>query len=258
MSQDRTKKAFAESLGAIEVEKMLEIFKHRRVSGTMEWLTTILPKDELVLEGGCGLGQFVIWLRDRGFQVFGIDYNESLVRKARDYDRHLDIEVGDVTDIPFPNETFGSYISFGVLEHFPEGPEKAIKEAWRVLKPGGKFIIFVPQKTIMMKITWPLRWLSRNSFVRWLFGKEPSTHYWEQYFNMGEGLTHDLMLNKFKVVEMIPMDYDHSVLTAFPWFRDGTVVDGITPAGERVADWCSRWMKWSMNAQLCLVCVKEA
>lgn len=255
MRNSDTKKAFAESLGSIDVEDMLRIFDHRRVSSTMEWLATILPKDELVLEGGCGLGQFVIWLRDRGFQVFGIDYNESLVRKAREYDRNLDIEVGDVTDIQFPHNTFGAYLSFGVIEHFEDGPMKAIKEAYRVLKPGGKFIVFVPQKTLSMKLTWPIRLLSRNNFVRRLFGKGPSTHYWEQYFHR-KSLKHLLSL-WFNVVDEIPMDYDHSVLTAFPWFRDSTVVDGITPMGERVADWCAKHMKWSMNAQLCLVCIKE-
>ena len=41
----------------------------------------------------------------------------------------------------FKNEEFDVYLSFGVVEHFEQGPIKALKEARRVLKKGGDLII---------------------------------------------------------------------------------------------------------------------
>ncbi|HCG73391.1 MAG TPA: 3-demethylubiquinone-9 3-O-methyltransferase, partial [Nitrospina sp.] len=50
----------------------------------------------------------------------------------------------DVHALPFPKSFFGAYLSYGVVEHFPQGPQQAILEAHRVLKPGGLIFMMVP------------------------------------------------------------------------------------------------------------------
>ena len=54
--------------------------------------------------------------------------------------------LGDITDIPFDDETFDVYLSFGVLEHLEQDSElhKAISEIHRVLKKSGIAIITIP------------------------------------------------------------------------------------------------------------------
>ena len=55
----------------------------------------------------------------------------------------------DATQLPYSNEYFDVITSISVIEHIPEvGDSLAIKEMWRVLKPGGKLVIRVPCQKI--------------------------------------------------------------------------------------------------------------
>ncbi len=72
-------------------------------------------------------------VRERGISYKVLDY-------VADY--HPDI-VGDVQDLPFEDDTQEAIICNAVLEHV-ENPIQAVKEMYRVLKPGGYCFIFVP------------------------------------------------------------------------------------------------------------------
>lgn len=51
--------------------------------------------------------------------------------------------VGDIHDLPFPDQRFAAVHCNAVLEHV-ENPHKAVDEMFRVLKPGGKILVYVP------------------------------------------------------------------------------------------------------------------
>jgi len=116
-----------------------------------------LIKNMLILEGGCGDCQYVRYLTDLGHQVVGVDFAKSTVAKVNKLLPDLDIRVGDITDIDFPDNYFDVYYSGGVIEHFEEGVEKQLAEARRVLKNGGYFFVTVPHMNIFRKITAFLR-----------------------------------------------------------------------------------------------------
>ncbi|MFN7948476.1 MAG: class I SAM-dependent methyltransferase [Blastocatellia bacterium] len=98
----------------------------------------------LMLEGGCGMGQYVAYYSSQGVKVVGFDFaRETLVRLQR-RKAGLTLCAGDVGKLPFRNEAFDVYYSGGVVEHLEHGPETAIQEAWRILKPGGILLISVP------------------------------------------------------------------------------------------------------------------
>lgn len=74
--------------------------------------------------------------------------NGHCEKTAMDLDpRGLNLEAGDVvgsvTDIPFPDAHFDVVSAFDVIEHIPD-EKLALDEIFRVLKPGGKFLMAVP------------------------------------------------------------------------------------------------------------------
>ena len=56
----------------------------------------------------------------------------------------LPVCYGDALAIDCADNTYASYLSFGVVEHRQAGPEPFLAEAYRVLRPGGKLLITVP------------------------------------------------------------------------------------------------------------------
>jgi len=136
-----------------------------------------------ILEGGCGLGGWVHFLKEKGHQVIGLEYEKEVVERVKDYDESFPIQHGDITQLEFDDNTFDAYISLGVVEHFEEGPQKALQEAWRTLKPGGLALVSIPYFSIARRFfTHPLRDL--YFAIRKLSGKEK--FYWEYRYTKKE------------------------------------------------------------------------
>jgi SAM-dependent methyltransferase len=113
---------------------------------------TYIPKGSRVIDGGCGFGKWVIYLKRLGYDITGIDNNELAISKLKEYDSSLQVELGDILDIHYPDSSFDAYISMGVVEHFEDGPLPALKEAYRVLKPGGLIFVSVPTVNALRKL----------------------------------------------------------------------------------------------------------
>ena len=107
-------------------------------------LRSRLPKNARVIEAGCGLGGWVRWLSDEGHDAYGVDFESDTVASVNEGDPSLKVTRGEVTALDFPDAYFDAYISLGVVEHFEEGPQRALAEAYRVLKPGGRAFVTVP------------------------------------------------------------------------------------------------------------------
>lgn len=103
-----------------------------------------LPREAPVLDAGCGLARWVIYLRRRGWQVLGLDQSFEALRQARAHDGGTPLCRGDVLALPVRDGSLGGVISLGVIEHFPGGPLPALVEIRRVLRPGGVALVAVP------------------------------------------------------------------------------------------------------------------
>jgi SAM-dependent methyltransferase len=110
----------------------------------LPFILKYLPIGNRVLESGCGLGRFVKYLQDRGWEAVGIEYSGEATAMVHRTWPELKIIQGDVVYSPFSGETFDGVISLGVVEHWLEGPEKPLRETYRVLRRGGIAIITVP------------------------------------------------------------------------------------------------------------------
>jgi|GEM_PF-2414762 len=115
-----------------------------------ESLSSLFTSGEKVLEAGCGFGRYCFWLEKKGVKTVGIDIVEEAIKEGNKYAKKnrckTKLLVGNVCDLPFKNNSFNGYISLGVIEHFRtvEEIKKAFQEAYRILKPGGKAFIVIP------------------------------------------------------------------------------------------------------------------
>jgi SAM-dependent methyltransferase len=125
------------------------------------------------------MGRWVIYLGKQGHDVVGIDYSRRAVESIGDYDSSLRIDLGDVMDLPYEDNSFDVYLSFGVIEHIEENRERILQEAYRILKPGGSIILSVPILNLIARILW-----CANK-VR--FGFREDKYYFEEVMNE-EGL----------------------------------------------------------------------
>lgn len=252
-----TKKAWQMNWQDIDMSNIMQIFEYDRVKKQMELITRFLPKDQKILEGGCGLCPYVIQLDRLGYDVEGVDYNAEPLAKAREYVPGLRLQVADVAKLPFQDETFGGYFSNGVIEHFTEGPERAILEAARVLKKGGVFLAAVPRRHLFMILNAPVRWLKKNAWIRKLFGKAPpDQYYWEQYFTKAD-LTRILEKCGFEVQGIYPQDHSHSLVSFSNLFRDKSKFDEANELGLKLGRFFEKYFPWSTAAQMTFVCIKK-
>ncbi len=97
-----------------------------------------------ILEGGCGRGQYVYALQKWGYEAYGVDFAPETVKKITELFPEMKIVEGDVRALPYEDNFFDAYWSFGVIEHFFEGFEKIASEMKRVVRPGGFIFVTFP------------------------------------------------------------------------------------------------------------------
>jgi SAM-dependent methyltransferase len=85
------------------------------------------------------------WAHSKGASAFGVDISQPTVRQARRGFTELKAAGGDVRQLPFADGSFDAIYSMGTIEHF-DASDVAVREMFRVLKPGGRAIIGVPNR----------------------------------------------------------------------------------------------------------------
>ena len=133
-----------ETLKSVNVnERIIEIpFAIQAVAG--------LPKGIKILDLGCTESPLPLQLSGLGYQVTGFDFREYPYQHP-----NLTFVQGDMTQLPFENETFHGVMCISTLEHVGIGfysdprqvaqaDKKAMAEIIRVLKPGGIFVLTAP------------------------------------------------------------------------------------------------------------------
>jgi SAM-dependent methyltransferase len=94
-----------------------------------------------VLDVGCGDGDFLASLRDAGWEVAGVEISPAACARARA--KGIEVHQGDLMTAAFPSGRFDAVTFWHVLEHLPE-PRRELREARRILRPGGVLVAEVP------------------------------------------------------------------------------------------------------------------
>jgi ubiquinone/menaquinone biosynthesis C-methylase UbiE len=117
-----------------------------------------------VLEIGCGRGDFSIWLASRfpATHVTGVDFSPAAIgiamERAELAHSQARFAVADAQSLVFKAGQFDYVISCECLEHVPN-PSQMAAEIYRVLKPGGEFILTTENYFNGMILAWLKKWI---------------------------------------------------------------------------------------------------
>jgi SAM-dependent methyltransferase len=112
-----------------------------------------------VLDIGCGYGHYLLALKQKGIEVYGLEVNPICVEVCNQ--AGLNVFCGTLEKANFSSEFFDVIILSQVIEH-TSSPKETLTEIYRILKPGGKVLIYCP---------------SADSFFLRIFGK-----YWQGWY----------------------------------------------------------------------------
>lgn len=151
---------WTEHWGRHSVEALLAV-AHR--SPLTRLITEALPREGRVLEAGCGLGQYVVLLRERGVPVVGVDLSLAALRECRRVAR-VPLAQMELRALALRDGALAGYLSLGVVEHDQAGPDAILAEARRVLAPGGHLLVSVPYLNGVRRLARP--YLARRQELR--------------------------------------------------------------------------------------------
>lgn len=157
-----------------------------------------LKRDVHVLDIGCGPGNFTFVLAEAGFNAVGLESYAALVEVAREKRRakrlaNLTFRHGDLADGAGIREaSFDGLVSIHSLYVHPE-PQTLLKEAYRILKPGGHAIFVNHTRQVAQWSTFreikrrdgirpalsSLLWLVPNSIFE-AARRRIGPHYWDE------------------------------------------------------------------------------
>ncbi|MCS6835180.1 MAG: class I SAM-dependent methyltransferase [Anaerolineae bacterium] len=138
----------------------------KRAQTIFEWVN---PQDgQLILDVPCGRGFYLNMFRYAvpGARIVGAELEWAIIRKAQANVGHLGVPLhnANIYRLPYPDNTFDAVILSEILEHV-EDDVAALREAYRVLKPGGVVTITVPNAD------YPFWWDPINKTLEALFGR---------------------------------------------------------------------------------------
>lgn len=96
-----------------------------------------------VFEDGCGVGMYLARLAQESQQAIGLEIEFERAADAHQLAKQVLCGAGEY--LPFPENTFDLILSHEVLEHVQDD-SKAVREIVRSLKPGGRLVLFVPNR----------------------------------------------------------------------------------------------------------------
>ncbi len=95
-----------------------------------------------LLDIGCGVGVFLRLAKERGWDVAGVDLNETLAQRARERTA-AQVFVGNLLTVDFGDRRFDVITLLDLIEHLPE-PVPVLKRCRQLLRHGGRLVVYTP------------------------------------------------------------------------------------------------------------------
>lgn len=133
-----------------DVERRLRDFHYYRIHKVLNIYTPSINED--VLDLGCAWGTFSLSISEYCKNVFSVDFSEKVLRCCRQRSVNLDkknvkVICADVENIGIKNNSIDVIISADLFEHlYPKDFLRVLDECKRVLRKGGKLVVWTPNK----------------------------------------------------------------------------------------------------------------
>ena len=95
-----------------------------------------------LLDVGCGNGNFLKTMQDKGWEVRGTDFDTQAINFAKEK-YGVTVDLGDLRNINYPENSFDAITLNNVIEHLPN-PVDVLEECKRILKPNGHLVVVTP------------------------------------------------------------------------------------------------------------------
>ena len=198
--------------------------------------------DRAVLEVGCGAAQCARWLADQGARVTAFDLSARQLQHARRIDEQLDraplrLVQAEATALPFADGSFDLACSaFGAVP-FVADSALLMREAARVLRPGGRWVFAVPH---------PFRWalpdlpdeaglvVRHSYFDRWPYveqDEEGTASYVEHHRTFGDRIR-ELAAAGLVLVDVVEPEYPEDL--GDPWGGGWSALRGSLVPGTAI------------------------
>lgn len=123
-------------------DRIAEHFDKTRSRPWSEVLDFLESNSGRLLDIGCGNGRHLLAAKEMGYEVVGLDASKKLLEITKNKtDLTMELVRGDVLRLPFKERCFDTVIYIAVIHHLKIGRKESLREALRVLKPGGRIII---------------------------------------------------------------------------------------------------------------------
>ncbi len=144
-AQDKQKEiAFFDGHAAADAYDVFTPESNVRLITTCMRLADIRPGARIA-DLGCGSGVFTDLLRSLGYKAVGLDISPKLIALGRAKYPGVEFMEGDVEELPFADASLDGVLLSGLVHHLPD-PSRCAGEVFRVLKPGGSFVAFDPNR----------------------------------------------------------------------------------------------------------------
>ena len=140
-----------------------------------------IRKTDHILECGFGAGRVVRHLAKCGYRVRGVEYDAAIVDQVRRVDPSLNLQQGDICNLPYFDGSFDVTLCYGVVGGLEAKTGAALMELKRVTRAGGIILVSVMlDNTARFAQRILNRWhRGERRFYAWM----DSPDGWENYFN---------------------------------------------------------------------------
>jgi SAM-dependent methyltransferase len=188
-----------------------------------------LADNAILLDGGCGLGDWTAYFGSSDFNITGVDISKKTVELLNQRFPDINFITGDIRNLDLPDNSVDAYFSWGVFEHFEEGLQPCIKEALRILKPGGVLFITVPADNIRQAL--------RGALAKYSSESVNETHRFYQWRLTRSELAQQLGIGGFKLDVVKPIHKRQGILRSlhhefglpYEWFFTRALSVLLTP-----------------------------